>query len=256
MNKTLKLGLKLWSVNVNLIPFAQKFYEQGHCDYIELYTVPGTFAQTVSQWEKFAGPYIIHAPHNAHNFNLAKRELVEENQRKFTEVLEFTKRLKAQWIIVHGGNSGPIEETIEQLKKFADPRILVENKPMKGHRDQLLVGFSAEDIDRICRQAHLSGVVFDFSHAVCAANSLNKDPLVWIKSFLDLPIKIFHLGDGDWNSHVDMHSHFGEGTFPIKDFIKCIPPGALVSVETRMDSKNKLQDYKADLVYLRNLTSE
>jgi len=252
MDKKLKLGLKLWSVNTAMIPFTKTLYDGGVFDYIELYAVPGTFDETIAEWKKFPGPYVVHAPHNTHGFNLAQKELRQNNKAKFEEVKRFTEALKAPWIIVHGGNNGTVEETIVQFQALDDRRILVENKPMKGHRGQVLIGFSPDDISRICGEAHLSGMVLDFSHAVCAANSLRKNPMDWVRSFLGLPIKMFHIGDGDWHSEADTHKHFGEGSFPIEEFLQCIPDGAMVSVETRMDPKEQLKDCQADLDFLRN----
>lgn len=253
MGKKLKLGLKLWSLNTDMSPFAAKLYKNKVFDYLELYTIPGTYESTIEIWKSVECPFIIHAPHNAHGFNLARKDLKVSNLNKFKEAKDFCRALKSPWIIVHGGNSGTIEETILQFRELDDDRILVENKPKKGHQGQDLIGYSAEDIKRICREAGIRGVVLDFSHAICAANSLRKDPVLWVKSFLGLPIEMFHLGDGDINSEVDTHRHFGQGSFPVRELISDVPDGAMISVETQMDPKNFLKDVEADLDYLRNL---
>lgn len=253
MGKELKLGLKLWSVNTEMIPYAKKLYANGVFDYIELYAVPGTFDRTIAEWKSFSGPYLVHSPHNAHGFNLAQEELRQKNKEKFAEVKSFADALKSLWIVVHGGNNGSLDETIAQFIELDDERILVENKPMTGLSGELCIGFSADDIAKICRSARLSGVVLDFGHAFCAANSLGKDPMEWVKTFLGLPIKMFHIGDGDRHSVLDSHQHFGEGNLPIEEFLKCIPDESMVSVETRMDPQQQLQDCAVDFSFLRNL---
>lgn len=39
----MKIGLKLWSINTDMINKAIKLYEQNYFDYIELYVVPDSY---------------------------------------------------------------------------------------------------------------------------------------------------------------------------------------------------------------------
>jgi deoxyribonuclease IV len=69
--KMWKIGLKLWSTDVELVGGAEKLYKSGYFDYIELYIVPGTYSSEMSQWAYFSGKYTIHCSHSKHGFNLA-----------------------------------------------------------------------------------------------------------------------------------------------------------------------------------------
>ena len=76
-----KLGLKLWSLNTDYYyQEAQKLYKQSFFDYIELYIVPHTL-HTLPMWKKLDIPFIIHCPHVAHGFNMAKAEKWPRSKR-------------------------------------------------------------------------------------------------------------------------------------------------------------------------------
>lgn len=69
-----KIGLKLWSRNTDYYyDEAIRLYNDGVYDYIELYVVPNT-TDTIEKWKKLDIPFIVHCPHFAHGFNLAKIE--------------------------------------------------------------------------------------------------------------------------------------------------------------------------------------
>ena len=48
-------------------------------------------------------------------------------------------------IIVHGGHTGNIEETIRQVAQLNDSRIILENKPKVGINDEACVGWSPDE---------------------------------------------------------------------------------------------------------------
>ncbi len=69
-----KIGLKLWSRNTDYYyDEAIRLYNDGVYDYIELYVVPN-MTDTIEKWKKLDIPFIVHCPHFAHGFNLAKIE--------------------------------------------------------------------------------------------------------------------------------------------------------------------------------------
>ena len=122
-----KLGLKLWSVNTDYYyEEAKKLYSQDVFDYIELYVVPHSL-DTLLKWKELNIPFIIHAPHFAHGFNLAKKEKEGSNLEIYKEVKQFADELNAQFIIFHGGIDGDIKETARQLASFNEPRALIES---------------------------------------------------------------------------------------------------------------------------------
>lgn len=113
-----KLGLKLWSINTDCYyEEAKRLYNEGWFDYIELYVVPNSLDK-IEKWKKIEIPFIIHCPHFAHGFNLAKKEKKGSNRKIFDEVKKYADILNAKYIVIHGGIDGNVEETATQLAFF------------------------------------------------------------------------------------------------------------------------------------------
>jgi deoxyribonuclease-4 len=131
-----QIGLKLWSINEDYVDEALKLYAEGYFNYIELYVVPHSYQKHISLWrnlrEKHQIPFIVHAPHFANGFNLAKKEYFNSNVNMYQEVKRFADSLAVEFIIFHGGVDGDIEETARQLKSLDESRALIENKPYKA----------------------------------------------------------------------------------------------------------------------------
>ena len=243
-----KLGLKLWSINTDYYyEEAQRLFSKGVFDYIELYVVPNTLA-TLSKWKELQIPFIIHAPHFAHGFNLAKKEKEESNLAIYREVKQFADELNAQYIIFHGGLDGNIEETARQLTSLNEPRALIENKPyvaLKTCMDgEFCRGYNLEEIQHVIDTAKC-GFCLDFGHAICAANSLKKEVYNYCREFLQFKPNMYHLTDlNDITSPYDSHLHLGEGQLNFASIFDMIPDGSYVTFETIKDSKENLNDFK------------
>ena len=169
-----KLGLKLWSINTDYYyNEAIRLYNDGVYDYIELYVVPNSI-KTLSQWMELDIPFIIHAPHFAHGFNLAKKEYEKGNIEKYNEVKEFADVLMAEHIIFHGGIDGSIDETARQLAALNEPRALIENKPLRAIPNKMggefCRGATIEELKIVIDTANC-GFCFDVGHAVCFSAS-------------------------------------------------------------------------------------
>ena len=170
-----KLGLKLWSVNTdNYYNQALELFEKGLYDYIELYVVPNT-SERLKKWKELKIPYIIHCPHFAHGFNLAKKEKEKSNLQIFDEVKQFADALNAKYIVVHGGIDGNVLETARQFALLKEERALIENKPYEAIPNRMggkfCRGYSPEEIE-IIKDTAKCGFCLDFGHAVCSANSI------------------------------------------------------------------------------------
>src|SRR5574341_320934 len=174
-----KFGLKLWSNNTNYIKEAEHLYEQGIYQFIELYVLPGINSMQTSLWKNTNIPYIIHAPHFRDGLNLAKKELKEIN----------------------------------------DLRILIENKPYYALDDGLICnGATIEEVKFILGNT-CAGLCLDIGHAFCAANAKNISTIEYLKQFLVLNPKMFHLTDGEKDGVFDKHYNFGKGNYNIKEII-------------------------------------
>lgn len=254
-----QLGLKLWSINTDFyLKEAERLYAQNVYDYIELYTVPETL-ETLSVWKKLKHiPSIIHNPHFAHGFNLAKAEKKERNREIYEQTKRFADELNAKYIIFHGGIDGNVEETAEQLAGFNEPRALIENKPFVALPNrmggQFCRGATYDELKLIIDTAKC-GFCFDIGHAVCSANSQKKEPYAFLHELMSLKPAMFHLSDiTDMTSPYDAHPHLGTGQLDITWLKKEIfPENAVISVETNKDSKENLNDFEKDAIWLKNL---
>ena len=81
---------------------------------------------------------------------------------------------------------------------------------------------------------------------MASANAHKADWRNYFKSFLALKPKMFHLSDLQADSDIDQHLHFGDGALPIVEIVSQLPPGAAISIETKRDSSNNLDDFVRD----------
>ena len=248
-----KIGLKLWSTNIEVLPQVRDLYSRNIFDYIELYFVPGTLQKVEEYWSGLRFPVVVHAPHFGHGFNLANKVLIASNFKIFKDTIRCADVLNADTIIVHGGNGGTKEEAIRQLKSLRDSRVLIENKPKMGLNGEECVGYMPEDIVEIIDKCGLNGFVLDFNHAVCAARSLSHDPLEYIRIFLAISPRMFHLGDGDYVSLVDTHMHLGRGNMPLDKFIAFLSKEATITLETPNDFSKGLCDFEENRLSFNRL---
>lgn len=251
-----KLGLKLWSLNTDCYyDEAIRLYNDGIFDYIELYVVPNSI-DTLSKWKRLEIPFVIHCPHFAHGFNLAKKEKKESNKKIFDEVRKFSDELSAKYIVIHGGIDGNIEETAKQLAGFNEKRALIENKPYVALPNKMngefCRGYNINEIKLVMDIANC-GFCFDIGHAICAANSLETDIYEYCRNFLQLNPKMFHFTDNqDITSPFDSHLHLGTGTLDLIKIKQLFPDNATITLETVKNSKSDLNDFIGDIKCMRN----
>lgn len=258
----MKLGLKLWSINTDFYLYeAIKLFECNIYDYIELYVVPKS-NEELKKWnivqKNHNIPFIIHCPHFAHGFNLAKSEKKESNLKIYKEVKQFADELNSNYIIFHGGIDGKIEETAKQLASFKESRALIENKPYKALPNKMngdfCRGYNIEEIKHVIEIANC-GFCLDFGHAICSANSQQKNIYDYCKEFMKLSPKMFHLTDcQDITSVYDSHPHLGTGQLDIEKIKQILPKDAIITLETVKNSKENLDDFIEDVKWLKNLT--
>ncbi len=202
-------------------------------------------------------PFIIHAPHFAHGFNLAKKDKEESNLAIYREVKQFADELDAPHIIFHGGIEGDIEETARQLANFNEPRALIENKPYRAPlgEKKLCRGYSIQEISKIINETGC-GLCLDIGHAICSANSLNEEPYNYLKQFNDLAPIMYHISGNIIDSDVDKHLHLCEGNYDYKKIFDIINCDSYISIETNKDFKENLKDYEEDIFYMKGFVNE
>lgn len=249
----MKLGLKLYSTDIELIPDILRLKKKGFFDYVELYIVPGSYKKTINVWKKFNVPFVMHAPHSYHGINLARSDKWETNLKNFNETRMFADALNSDIIIVHGGNNGVIDETIHQIKLLNEKRIIIENKPKLGLDNEVCVGWSPFEFHQFADTGVLYGVALDFGHAVCAANSSGLDTPDIIREFMVFNPKVFHISDGNHDSLSDIHLNFGKGDFNIREFLSVVPYNSCLTIETPRVQSRYLNDFIDDVYYLRKI---
>ena len=250
-----KIGLKLWNINVDFYPKeAQKLFYDEIFDYIELYIVPNNLDK-IKVWKKLNIPIDIHAPHYAHKLNLSKKESYDLNYKKYLEAKRYADELDSQIIVFHGGAGGSYKETADQLSKFCDNRIIIENKPydtLDFVNENYYVGASFEEITYIMENAKC-GFCLDVGHAICAANSFGINPYEYIERFCTLnPLRI-HLSDININTKKDMHLNYGCGNINFKTLFNILP-NCPITIETNKKTKFGLEDFRQDAIFLKKFS--
>jgi len=248
-----KIGLKLHSTNTDLISEAVTLWRDDIFQYIELYIVPGTYSSTHEKWSACNIPFILHAAHSYDGINLALRKQWEQNRYLLREVQQFADNLNVQMIIIHGGMNGSIEETIHQIKRLGETRLLLENKPRVAINGERCVGWSPEEFFKAAESQVLKGFVLDFGHAQCAAFSMGRKAMDVVQEFLAFSPNIYHVSDGVSKNEKDTHRNFGMGDRKLTEFIEVIPESAYVTVETPRGPFKGLKDFVVDIKYLEAL---
>lgn len=256
-----EIGLKLWSTNTGaLASAAERLFAEGAYGYIELFAVPGTLA-TLPEWkrlhESVGIPFVIHNAHSAKGFNLAKAEMASRNREIYAETRVFADALGAEQVIFHGGTDGDVGETVRQLKALGESRALVENKPFVPLKNPLGVKFcrgaTVAELERIIGGTGC-GFCLDVGHAVCSANSQGLEPYAYVSELARrFAPTMYHLSDVlDLASVYDAHPHLGTGVLDIRRLCRGVfPAAARISIETVRDSGTDLEDFRRDVVRLR-----
>lgn len=257
-----RIGLKLWSSNVDhYLREARWLYADGVFDYIELFVVPDT-EETLCSWLQVHNedgiPFVIHNAHSMAGFNLSEATCEKRNHEIYSQTKLFADELDARYIIFHGGVDGSIEETARQLKKFADSRTLLENKPYvpipSPKNSKMCRGATIDEIRYVLSEVKC-GFCLDVGHAVCAASFQGVEPYTYIEELAALKPMMFHLSDiNDMSSPFDAHPHLGTGSLDILRLCRSVfPEDALISVETMKGSNDNLDDFVADVRFMRNM---
>lgn len=250
----INLGLKIGSKDIQYTEEILDFYNKGIFQYIELFTLSGTYDDTISYWKQFNIPFGIHAPHSAAGLNLACVANRKNNKSKIVEAIKFADTLNAKYIIFHSGVNGMPEEVVNQLEPFADERFLIENKPILGFDGiTKCVGCTYKEIQLIIDGIGKNcGFCLDFGHAICSANTLNRNSFDFINELFKLGPRVFHLTDGDYKSELDSHLHYGKGSFPLKELLTLVPDGGMVTNEAKRENIKSLAEFYQDSLYLKN----
>lgn len=256
-----KFGFKIFSTNLQkapaLIKMCGDFASTKEDMFIELMVVPtSTKDDLIKIKHQLKGVEVrIHAPHTAFGFDVGDVELEQQNRKIFALSQYAADLFEAKTIVVHAGcehgNNG-LEESVRQFKLFNEKRIIVENLPVSsnGHARR---GTTPDEISYIMHESGC-GFCFDFSHAICAALSLNTDVEKQLKNFYALKPNVYHMCDGNINQAKDLHLHFGQGNYPLKHYLNdYTDKNAYITMETGNGAIQQNDLWVADYQYLKSL---
>lgn len=246
--KDFRFGLKLWSLNHNLLNEAKKLIEEDFFHYIELLVVPNT---EISFFQRVKVPYIIHITHENYGLNIADNRKWEANLRTVYFCLRWADKLRAKYLVLHPG-FGEINKAIRFLEKIDDKRILIENVPKVGLNQERMIGFNPKQIRELIGRKF--GFCLDFNHAVKSAVSLKKDYKKHIEDFLKLSPKMFHISDGILEDEKDNHLNIGEGEYDFNFLADCIKKSQAKYITLETPRAN-LSSFEEDLENVKKLKS-
>ena len=243
--KKIKFGLKLWSTNTELIDQATHLIDEKIFDYIELFVIPDT------QIKPFLidVPYIIHIPHEKFGVNIGDASKKEYSLQKINESITWADKLNAKYLILHAGH-GSMKHATDVLREIADDRLLIENMPKVGLNDESMIGYSPAQIEELIGAG--GGLCLDFGHAVKAAVSREVGYKEYIKEFLALEPKMFHVSDGMLSEEKDEHLNIGDGEYDLGYMLYCMneSDSRFATLETPRADQTSLEE---DVINIKKL---
>lgn len=246
----IKFGLKIWSGTGRAsLGQAKKLINEGIFDYMELLAVPG---ESTSDFEKAKIPYILHIPHDSFGFNIGEKDSWDLSFKILEENIKLADRISAKYLILHPG-FGELKTAKKFLEKVKDPRILIENMPKVGGNNEKMIGYTPEQVKEMMSDKF--GFCLDFVHAIKAALSLGADYKTYVKEFLALKPKMFHIYDDTMEPGQDNHLNIGEGEYDMKFLLNCIlgSDSKMATLETPRKNLDSLEECLADVKKLKNL---
>src|SRR5450759_2836086 len=181
----MKLGLKLWSSNVDILPQAEELISRDIFQFIELTPVPNT---DMAPFLEIKAPYIIHGSIDRFGFNFADKQKQEINFKRILECIDWVNALRAKYCVIHPGY-GFIDDALDFLSMLDDRRILIENMPKYGLGGEDMIGFSPEQVKQLIGDKF--GFCLDLNHAIKASISMGISYKDYIKDFLKLNPQLF-----------------------------------------------------------------
>ena len=248
----MKFGIKLWSINTDLIDQAVHLINENVFDYIELMVIPD------SEIKPFMVdvPYIIHVPHEKFGVDIGDLVAKECTLQMINESITWADQLNAKYLILHAGH-GSMQHATNLLREVSDSRLLIENMPKVGLGGEAMIGYSPEQIGELIGDSDM-GLCLDFGHAVKAAVSLGVDYKGYVKGFMGLEPKVFHVSDGLLSGERDEHMGIGEGEYDFANFLHCVKdnPFRLITIETPRKDKGLLHEDIQNIKRLNALNLE
>lgn len=212
----IRFGLKLWSINTDLIEDAYNLVKSDVFQYVELTPIPCT---NVEPFLKYDLPYVIHVATENSSVNIADRNKRNFNLTVIKECGRWAYMLNAKHMILHPGYNS-LSGTKDFLDGINDRRILIENMPKVGIKGEDMSAYLPSHINELMGEKF--GFCFDINHAMKAAISLHKDYKQFASKFIMCKPKVIHVSDGHLDNEKDEHLRIGKGDYDIGFFAELI----------------------------------
>ena len=245
----MKFGLKLWSINTDLIDQAVHLIDEKIFDYVELMVIPDSEIKAFL----IGVPYIIHIPHEKFGVNIGDPAAKEYSLQMINESITWADQLNAKYLILHAGH-GSMQHATDLLREVSESRLLIENMPKVGLGGEVMIGYSPEQIEELIGGGDM-GLCLDFGHAVKAAVSLGVDYKDYVQGFMGLEPRVFHVSDGTLGEERDEHLGIGEGEYDFGFIWERMNLSHNVAkyctLETQLTNKTTLKEHIINIVQLK-----
>jgi len=237
----MKFGVKTFDDIKLLKYFADK------ADFFEVQAIQSTPMSFYLQLKQFSIPIVIHAEHYGFGVNYADKSKLEFNLKSINFARKIADLINAKKIIAHPGviekgNANCSEENaISFLKSIDDKRILIENLPLR-EMDKNITSLSVlpEETEKFMKKTG-KGFCFDINHAIIGLPEGDYD---FIKAYIKLNPRHYHLGGQKNNSYYDAHLSLSESDLDLYKILNQYPKDAEITLETTSNIKDKEEDLK------------
>lgn len=187
---------------------------------------------------------IIHCKHQLFGINPADKTKEKENLEELKKGQEIANITKAEKIIFHPGfienENCSKEQAIKIVKELKDKRIIIENLPKMNNLGKFCT--TPEETKEFMDKTEKE-LCFDLNHAISAAFQNNLDPYSYIKDFLDLKPRHYHLG-GQTLPNNATHIALTESNIDLNKIISLLPEESEISLEVTQDITKTEEDIK------------
>lgn len=246
----MKIGVKTF----NNRDFLKQFEDRA--DFFEVMAIE---TNNYDFLKEFKLPIVIHSPHGRFGINPADKTKIEKNLSSIDFSRKIADQTNAKKIIYHPGDleneNCSIEQAVSFVKSLDDKRIIIENIPVENKMKRLCQ--TPEETKEFLK-ATGKGFCFDINHAIWTAIAKKIDYLDFIKEFIKLKPKHYHIGgqiikDNSTMQEKKEHLALRDSDFNLKEILESIPKDAEITLETTtnidktMDDVNIMKEWVKEL---------
>lgn len=225
---------------------AKDYYEEEFFDYVidkaDFLEVQGLRSHDYGFMKKYNVPIVVHAEHHTQGSNPA-----DPNCKTNLVSLRYSQKLADSFngkkIVLHPGSldfkGASKENSLNFIRKIDDNRILMENLITNSKMNHLCT--TPEEMKEFMDETG-KGFIFDLAHAMITANYKKIDQIDFIKKFLRLGPRHFHISGQMIRELNDQHLALHECDIDWKEILKLYPKDAEITLEVTQDADKTVKD--------------